>query len=834
MQDITQKNIIVVYKSGALNENQGFVTPVLMIDSNNKYSVIDKSFYPVDIMISRGYNDVDKSYDNEELFLLNTHYKDEQKTLETGSPRYWAKGDAVSSLAAGSLLPIFHHPLPPKETGTLPAGVVPPRGTFFLKDGDNLYGPLTSSENSYNSYVIEPLTHPSLSLGKDYLGHYKEDDIYSCLVNIVVNRKELSFVTSIKDLISYPINKVDYMADDRLIKFFNLQGFGKNLKGLAKKEAEKLQQVISQSEKTHQSVKSERLDRLKALLDRYLNESDIGFELIKSHLSSPIGIKFLTEYVESNKEYLLSDHLEKVQADAKAQEDSIKKQLSEYEKQIDSKRIELEKTQALVSEAREKAKEEIAKIQAETQEQARLSLEIKQEELSQEVKAKSEELNNIQSIIDEKTKRLKIVDQIDKLKSECNYYESHSGKLKAAVKGFEDALNDQEKLASKMVEMEVVSRVLNGGTATTTTQTNYTPVTFTSNEPNSGEDLVELLCNHFEDDGGRTFSKEEMTNLVVSINQSFLTILSGPPGVGKTSTITRLANAMHLGDVRGQQNFLYIPVGRGWVSSRDILGFYNSLKGVYQESRTGLYSFLKKDLSVNEGESATKLVLLDEANLSSIEHYWSDFLGMCDQEGRYRPIDTGILEPDNRYLNVTSNVRFIATINNDSTTERLSPRLVDRVPVISLTQSKQDLNASEISSNFKLDGAITSAKFKALLSSSDNEMSRSNEAILSQVIELLHKRDSEYGQAVPISHRKIMAIRNYCSVAGSIIGPEIAMDFAISQHILPHIEGYGSKFKRRVQELLPILNKTHHRSTYHVERILTGGNEFTGTYSFFN
>ncbi|WP_324011206.1 AAA family ATPase [Aeromonas hydrophila] len=834
MQDMTQLGALVVYKSTALNENQGFVVPVFLITDDNKYIPIDRYLYPSDILISRGFSDVDSAYHDEELFLLQTHFKDEQKTIEAGAARYWAKGDSVCNLATSTMLPVFTNPLPPKETGTLPIGVIPPRGTFFLKEGNSIYGPLTSSENDDGAYVIEPLTHPSLSLGKDYLGHYLSRNIETCLISTFINRKEYQFITSIKDLSSYPVDKVDYMADDRLIKFFNQQGFGKNLKGLAKKEAERLQQVISQSEKTHQSVKTERLDRLKTLLERYLNESDIGFELIKSHLTSPPGVKFLTEYVESNKDNLLNAHLEKVQSDAKAQEEQIQKQLSEFGKQIDLRRTELEKIQLQVTDERERAKDKIARIQAETEEQARHSLEIKQEELSLEVKAKEDELTIIQSQIDEKTKRLNLVDQIDKLKSDCNYYESHSDKLKAAVKGFEDALNDPEKLASKMVEMEVVSRVLNGGTAAVTpTVNNYKLVSFASNEPASGEQVVELLCNHFEDDGGRPFSKEEMTNLIVSINQSFMTVLSGPPGVGKTSTITRLASAMHLGDVSGRQNFLYVPVGRGWVSSRDVLGFYNSLKGVYQESRTGLYDFLKKDDNNADKLQATKLILLDEANLSSIEHYWSDFLGMCDQEGRNRPIDTGILASDNRYLNISNNVRFVATINNDATTERLSPRLIDRVPIISLTQAKSDIIPSETSSDLKLDGAVDANRFNKFFSLPDTELSRSNEAILSQIIELFHKRDSEYGQIIPISHRKIISITNYCAVAGNIIGPEIAMDFAISQHILPHIEGYGAKFRKRVQELLPILNKSYPRSTYHVERILTGGNEFTGTYSFF-
>ena len=315
------------------------------------------------------------------------------------------------------------------------------------------------------------------------------------------------------------------------------------------------------------------------------------------------------------------------------------------------------------------------------------------------------------------------------------------------------------------------------------------------------------------------------------MTQSFLTVFSGPPGVGKTSTVIRLAQALRLGSPNEHKNLLYMPVSRGWVSGRDILGFYNSLNSTYQRARTGLYDFLSR---TDEGIQTLQIILLDEANLSPMEHYWSDFLGMCDAEGRGRPIDTGIPDVKKRSLHVGKNIRFIATINHDSTTERLSPRLIDRVPVISIDNEQDEDYGFE---NLMLDGALDYNLFEKYFKSSgeESELSDAHSRLLDTLISILSQRDVELGQSVSISHRKRAAITNYCSAAviNELMDEETAFDFAVSQHILPHIEGYGSKFRNRIIKVQETLGKAYPRSNKHLERILTSGNDFTGTYSFF-
>ncbi|TNZ19589.1 AAA family ATPase, partial [Vibrio parahaemolyticus] len=155
MQEKKALNKLIVIKSAQLNENQGFVTPILSISDNEEFAPVSRHDYPQDILVSRGYPDIDVNYESGELFILKSHNLDEEKTQQSGSPRYWARDEsAFSDLTPSTLLPIVSVPLPSKENGILPAGVTPPSRPFFILDDAHLFGPLTSSQTEDDRYIV--------------------------------------------------------------------------------------------------------------------------------------------------------------------------------------------------------------------------------------------------------------------------------------------------------------------------------------------------------------------------------------------------------------------------------------------------------------------------------------------------------------------------------------------------------------------------------------------------------------------------------------------------------------------------------------------------------
>lgn len=828
---------LVVYKDRALNEEKGIVRPVLGINDQGNFTILDPSSFPSGILISKGYGTIDTNYEENKLFILKEHHKDDQKTEEDGIDRYWAFGRDATALPPNTLLPTITCKLPSKEIGQLPETVKAPRGLFFILDEDanKLYGPAQAATVPDGSYqVMEAAATPKLSFGADFLGVFDVHELDNILFNLNINGQNLHFLSSANDLANKHSTTEDFMPDRKLIRYFNGLGLGRNSKTLSRKEADRLANSITDFEKMRRSANSKdaRLERLKSILDRYLNESDVGYQIIRDYFATTAGERFLNDYVETNQGKLLSKHLSAFEEHIARQEDELKQDLHKIESQIKSKEDELNTIYTKVDRERQDAEKRIQDINNEADEEIQARMMSREQELQDAINAleKKKEKHTIE--LNDVCKSLDIANDIEAMKNKGIYYNEDNKKLEALIKGYQAQIQDKASLSERIGEFHVIREVLKGSDVTQNTTFNYTPVDFSSKPPISAGDLIDQIGSYLDWDNGKSFSRVELSNIMISITQSFLTVLAGPPGVGKTSTIIRLAQALKLGSPDDRKNFLYMPVSRGWVSSRDILGFHNSLTGSYQRARTGLYDFLRRE---DEGTKALQMVLLDESNLSPMEHYWSDFLGMCDNEGRNRPIDTGVPHEKDRFLKVSNNVRFIATINHDSTTERLSPRFIDRVPVISIDH-EDDIEYGYESGDIKLDGTLDYTLFEKFFGKSDEaELSSTHKAILDNLINILGTRDPDLGQPVSISHRKRAAIANYCTAAinNELMDADTALDFAMSQHILPHIEGYGSKFKNRINKLSDALGKTYPRTSKHIERILVSGSDFTGTYSFF-
>ncbi|EXB29760.1 hypothetical protein J540_4219, partial [Acinetobacter baumannii 1440422] len=191
-----------------------------------------------------------------------------------------------------------------------------------------------------------------------------------------------------------------------------------------------------------------------------------------------------------------------------------------------------------------------------------------------------------------------------------------------------------------------------------------------------------ILAGMKRHDENRIIQPLDLVNLLIYTQQSFVTFLAGLPGVGKTS-LSRLFI-----DGQGLTNrFKEVSVARGWTSQKDLIGFFNPLANRFQPSQTGLYEFfhaLNEESKKKQKDNAMAYILLDEANLSPIEHYWASFMGMTDSKKHME------LKLGQDTIKIPKHLRFLATINYDSTTEPLSPRIIDRAPIIVLDSSYND------------------------------------------------------------------------------------------------------------------------------------------------
>lgn len=310
------------------------------------------------------------------------------------------------------------------------------------------------------------------------------------------------------------------------------------------------------------------------------------------------------------------------------------------------------------------------------------------------------------------------------------------------------------------------------------------------------------------------YDRNTIVNILICYTQGFLTVFSGEPGTGKTSICRILASVLGLTvpekaipknkDGFVATRFIPVSVERGWTTKRDFIGYYNPLTKAFDRSNRKIFDALNiMDLEANGNNTDMPfMILLDEANLSPMEYYWADFMNICDEIDCTSSINLG----DDFYFNIPEQLRFVATINNDHTTESLSPRLIDRAWVIRLPRVKSGM-VRPVAINTNGDEVVAWSAMVATFGSNHQDIVQLSGAAKDIYEELLNKCRAA---RISVSTRVDTAIRCYWSTAQKLLENDpnygtdasiVALDYAVAQRILPHISGSGEKYRDRLKEI---------------------------------
>lgn len=364
-----------------------------------------------------------------------------------------------------------------------------------------------------------------------------------------------------------------------------------------------------------------------------------------------------------------------------------------------------------------------------------------------------------------------------------------------------------------------------------------------ASEVDSAEKLTSRVMEYLNVVGNRNLSFNEVANYLICISQGFITTIAGEPGTGKTSLCNLLAHALGLAS-KPNPRFIEVSVERGWTSLKDLIGYYNPLTKRMEKSNAEVFdafSLLNVEAhqSPDGGEYdpskiAPYLVLLDEANLSPIEHYWAAFFRNCDMTLK---MDRSISLGGNAIWSLPDHLRFLATVNFDHTTEELSSRFLDRSWVITLNPSSIQLDDDE-------DNIREQEPSMVSFDSLQQAFNRFGDTKLNNALKEKWQRIQDIFASeqcsLPIRPRNSLMVHRYCLAAqqcmqcnsdSTMYAP---LDYAVAQKILPTINGSGERYKHLVEELLKECNEqTMPLCAYHLKRIKRNGGADLGFYQFF-
>jgi hypothetical protein len=280
-------------------------------------------------------------------------------------------------------------------------------------------------------------------------------------------------------------------------------------------------------------------------------------------------------------------------------------------------------------------------------------------------------------------------------------------------------------------------------------------------------------------------------------------VLAGPSGIGKSSLPRLYAEAL------GQlDEHLLVPVQPDWLDAHAVLGAFNSLSQRFEPAANGLTDrLITAATDLAEGRGGIYVICLDEMNLSRVEHYFAWFLSIMEAPSRERRLrlfaaaQERAADPYARFRSIPlgTNLRIVGTVNIDETTHILSPKVLDRTPV--LTFEPPDLSKG-------LGEGQSGSQSAALGGIRDVHHEQYTTWVTpmavdkAQIEQLLALDKLITGYQGGLGYRVRNRLLAYLSSAQGLLSSDRSLDYAIAQMVLPRLRAAAPGFAHLLEELV--------------------------------
>lgn len=759
-----------------------------------------------------------------ERFSLNQLVKISHGNI-IGNDRYYENSSYLKSLT-------FHtniHPLNENEIIEIFEGEVDESKSRFKIDEPSLGILITDiylqTNNCFFVYNEDRIVGPFKAVKKDSLGNFIVEkgyvDIYAEIFGqYEFNEKSFIEFTAndiLRRIIVPKVNKLkllsplEFISDENLIENFKIT-FSNNPD---RYNSESIDKILEFIRKTISTVSiNENENNNKRLLEL--------LKISEQTVLSDLGISQILPEVKQTKREIqeLQELRLSLQMDISSHEDKISMLKNEISQNTD-RQIELKNEIENISKIKE---QQLLRRGSELDEKIR-ELEERRTKLDKEV---------------EEEKKNKSID-IEELDATILYKRKVEKELESAIKTLKDSFvtvqEDSYTQLNELIKYKTHFDFISGKDISTYEKqkvSSFQSFEISSDKMEDYKTIRKKILDIFESNN-RKLESHFIDNLLISIHQNTLTLFAGLPGTGKTSLVRILLNVL-----APKERIREVAVARGWTSQRDLIGFHNPLSKGFHPSPTGVYSLLKQldwetsnDMYLN---SPLGYILLDEANLSPLEHYWSTFYNLTDSyasRSAFLKINVG----ENETISYPNNLRFIGTINYDQTTEEISSRVLNRANIIRMNPRALDIDNLSINEveNLHLSFKQTIDFFELIDFSMEQKaisMDIDSESKYKEIKKIFE------GLKIYISPRVEIGIKRYFGIARKLMYEENKpLDYCIAQRLLPLINVQGTNARKKLSDLLSVLKTNKYEiSTKILEEIIQTGNDgeiFEDNYNYF-